>query len=269
MLASSLPLILLLPLSFLTSAQPDNNDANTSIYSKFLSDANALLTSATGAEAASLNALFNWQVTQTAVPNPDLNSQYQDYLNAYVTTSSVPLPAWVTAVPSSLQPVATSFLQAEGRLVQVDFAPVFSSQEGAFFSALGGTSAPSPTTISASSSSSSSSPSAISSMATNSTTTTSAPSATAQTQTNNNGTTIVAVTTASNGTVFTTSSFSPLANGTTVPITTDATPSPTRSVTPPAAATSSHKTGGAPEKRSVATAALVGIFGVVGVMSLL
>ena len=103
--------------------------ADSDPYSKFGSDANALLAAPTGTAAAQLDAIYSWQLTQTAVPSADLESQYQDYLNAYMSAASVPLPAWVTAIPSSLQPVMTSFLQAEATLVRQDIAPLVSQFE--------------------------------------------------------------------------------------------------------------------------------------------
>ncbi|KAM0794513.1 hypothetical protein BDR22DRAFT_895091 [Usnea florida] len=106
--------------------------ADSSPYSKFINDANSLLAAATGADGASLEALYSWQATQTAVPSDDVNSQYQDYLNSFMTTTSAPLPAWVTAVPSSLQPAATSFLQAEASLVVQDIAPLVSQNDAAY-----------------------------------------------------------------------------------------------------------------------------------------
>ena len=95
-------------------------------YSKFVSDANSILAAATGTDAAQLDALYSWQATQTAVPSADLDAQYQDYLNAYVTAPSAPLPSWVTAIPTSLQPAMKSFLQAEATLVRQDIAPMVS-----------------------------------------------------------------------------------------------------------------------------------------------
>ena len=105
--------------------------ADSSPYSKFISDANSLLAAATGNEVAQLNALYSWQATQTAIPSGDVNSQYQEYLDAYMTTTSAPLPAWLTAVPPSLQPIATSFLQAEASLVVQDIAPLVSENNHA------------------------------------------------------------------------------------------------------------------------------------------
>lgn len=100
--------------------------ADSSPYSKFVEDANAILAAATGKDAAQLDAINSWQATQTALPSADIDAQYQDYLDAYMTATSAPLPTWVTAIPSSLQAVATSFLKAEASLVLQDIAPIVS-----------------------------------------------------------------------------------------------------------------------------------------------
>lgn len=106
--------------------------ATSSPYSKFIADANSLLAAATGKDAAQLNALNSWQATQTAIPSANIDFEYQSYLDAFMTTTSAPLPAWVTAVPSSLQPIATSFLQAEASLVIKDIQPIVSQNQGAW-----------------------------------------------------------------------------------------------------------------------------------------
>ena len=118
-------------------------------YSKFVSDANSILAAATGTDAAQLDALYSWQATQTAVPSADLDAQYQDYLNAYVTAPSAPLPSWVTAIPTSLQPAMKSFLQAEATLVRQDIAPMVSQldEEVSAYSATAQTSSSNATVV--------------------------------------------------------------------------------------------------------------------------
>lgn len=212
--------------------------AQSSPYSKFIDDANSLLAAATGSDAAQLDALYSWQATQTAIPSPDVDSQYQDYLNAYMTTTSAPLPAWMTAVPSSLRSVATSFLRAEASLVVQDIAPLVSQNDVLYSAAQ-----TAPTTIS-------------------SHTTlvpTPAPSATAS-----NGFVVAPANATTlhmsgNGTASTLS-----ANGTAVASTTSITTasgSPTKSVTPPATVL---KSGGAEKPAGVAVAAaVIGLLGLV------
>ena len=119
--------------------------AQSSPYSKFIDDANSLLAAATGSDAAQLSALYGWQATQTAVPSGDVSSQYQDYLDAYMTATSAPFPAWVAAIPSSLQPIATSFLQAEASLVAQDIAPLVSQNNNAISLYSAGQAAPTTT----------------------------------------------------------------------------------------------------------------------------
>ena len=216
--------------------------ADSSPYSKFIDDANSLLAAATGKDAAQLNALYSWQSTQTAVPSGDIDSQYQDYLDAYMTTTSAPLPAWVTAIPSSLQPVATSFLQAEASLVVQDIAPIV-SEYNANVSAAQAT----PTTTS------SSNTTVVS---------TSAPSVTASSgfaRVSANSTTSQM---SGNGTTPNLSANSTV----TAPITSiaNAGASPTKSVTPPV---TTIGTSGAEKPAGVAVAAAV--VGVLGMMVLL
>ncbi len=214
--------------------------ADSSPYSKFIDDANSLLAAATGSDVAQLNAFYSWQATQTAIPSNDVNSQYQEYLNAYITTTSAPLPAFVTAVPSSLHSIATSFLQAEASLVVQDIAPLVSQNNAAWSVYSAGQAAPTTT----------------------SSTTTLAPTAAP------NATAIGFVTGPANGTTSQVSgngtaptlSANSTASAPTAPITT-ASGSPTKSVTPPA---TTHKTGGAEKPASVAVAAaVVGILGIV------
>lgn len=121
--------------------------ADSSPYSKFIADANSLLAAATGNQAAQLNALYGWQATQTAIASGDINSQYQAYLDAYMTATSAPLPGWVTAVPSSLQPIATSFLQAEASLVVQDVAPIVSQNNVAWSMYSAGQATPTTTSL--------------------------------------------------------------------------------------------------------------------------
>lgn len=216
--------------------------AESSPYSKFIDDANSLLAAATGSEAAQLDALYSWQVIQTAIPSGSVDSQYQAYLDAYMTTTSAPLPAWVTAVPSSLQPIATSFLQAEASLVVQDIAPLVSQNDNARSAYSAGQVAP--TTASSK---------------TKAVQQTSAPSATASSgfvtgfanattsQVSGNGT---ASTLPANSTAIAPVTRIAVASG-----------SPTKSVTTPP---TTVKTGGAEKTGGVAAAAaVIGILGVV------
>ena len=215
--------------------------ADSSPYSKFIDDANSLLAAATGSDVTQLNALYTWQATQTAIPSGDVNSQYQEYLDAYMTTTSAPLPAWVTAVPSSLQPIVTSFLQAEASLVVQDIAPIVSQNNAAWSIYSAGQTAPTTT-----SSHTTEAP-------------TPAPSATASTGFVIGSANVTTSQASGNGTAPTLSAQS-TANASITSITT-ASGSPTKSVTPPAA---THKTGGAEKPASAAmAAAVVGILGVV------
>ncbi|KAL9135390.1 MAG: hypothetical protein Q9175_003422 [Cornicularia normoerica] len=215
--------------------------SSSSPYSRFIDDANSLLTAATASDAAQLNALYSWQATQTAIPSGDVDSQYQDYLDAYMTTTSAPLPAWVTALPSSLQPIATSFLQAEASLVVQDIAPVVSQNSAAWSIYSAAQAAPTVTSLNAT------------------VVPTPAPSATA-----NTGFVIspANITTSQMSGIGTAPTLS--ANSTAiVPITSIATAlgSPTKSAIPP---TTTFKTGGAEKPAGVAMAAAVaGIMGAV------
>ena len=220
--------------------------ADSSPYSKFIDDANSLLAAATGTDAAQLNALYQWQATQTAVPSGDLDSQYQDYLDAYMTTTSAPLPSWVTAIPSSLQPIATSFLQAEASLVVQDIAPMV-SQFDIDVSAYTA-SHPTPTATSSSNTTVLSTP---------------APSVTASSGFATGFANATMSQMSGNGTASTLS-----ANGTvTAPIIPIATAggSPTKSVTPPVA--TFNKASGAEKQAGVAMASA--LIGVLGIMALL
>ena len=215
--------------------------ADSSPYSKFIDDANSLLAAATGTDVTQLNAFYSWQATQTAIPSDAVSSQYQDYLDAYITTTSAPLPAFVTALPSSLQSIATSFLQAEASLVVQDIAPLVSQNNAALSIYSAGQAAP--TTTSSSN---------------NTSTPTAAPRATASGFVTGpaNGTTSQVSGNGTAPTLFANST----ASATTAPITT-ALGSPTKSVTPPV---TTHKTGGAEKPVSVAVAAaVVGILGIV------
>ena len=218
--------------------------ADSSPYSKFINDANSLLAAATSADGASLDALYSWQATQTAVPSDEVNSQYQDYLNSFMTTTSAPLPAWVTAVPSSLQPAATSFLQAEASLVVQDIAPLVSQNDAAVSIYSAGQAAPTTTSVNST---------AVS---------TPAPSVTASTGFVRGAANMTTSQVSANGTAQT-----PSANSTpTIPTTsiTTATGSPTPSVTTPA---NFHPGSGAEKPASVALAAAVIAF--IGVVVLL
>ncbi|KAF6231792.1 hypothetical protein HO173_010094 [Letharia columbiana] len=216
--------------------------ADSSPYSKFIDDANSLLAAATGNYAAQLNALYGWQATQTAVPSGDVDSQYQEYLNAFMTTTSAPLPAWVTAVPSSLQPIATSFLQAEASLVIQDIAPIVSQNNAAGSVNSAGQAAPATTSLKTT---------VVPTPATSATASSgfvSGPANTTSSQMSGNGTapSLSAKTTA------------------TAPITsiTTASGSPTKSVTP--LVTTFNKTSEAEKPAGVAAAAaVVGILGIV------
>lgn len=217
--------------------------ADSSPYSKFIDDANSLLAAATGNNAVQLNALYQWQATQTAIPSGDVNSQYQDYLDAYMTTTSAPLPSWVTAVPSSLQPIATSFLQAEASLVVQDIAPIV-SQNIIDVSAYAASQA-TPTATYSSNTTVVSTP-APSVTASSGFTTGFANSTTSKMTGNGTASTLAA-----NGTVT-----APL-----IPIAT-AGGSPTKSVTPPVA--TFNKTSGAEKAAGVAmVSAMIGILGMV------
>ena len=222
--------------------------ADSSPYSNFIDDANSLLAAATGADGASLDALYSWQATQTAVPSDDVNSQYQNYLNSFMTTTSAPLPAWVTAVPSSLQPAATSFLQAEASLVVQDIAPLVSQNDAAVSTYLAGQAATTTTSVP------------------NTVVSTSAPSVTASTGFVKSAANMTTSQVSTNGTaqiLSTNSSMivpsTPIATATGSP-----TPSPTPSVTKPA---TFHPGSGAEKPASVALAAAVVAF--VGVVVLL
>lgn len=213
--------------------------AQSQPYSKFINDANSLIAAATGSDAAQLNALYTWQATQTAIPTNDLSSQYQDYLDAYMTTTSASLPAWVTALPSSLQSVATSFLQAEASLVVQDIAPIVSQNNEAI--SLYSAAQAAPTTSSS-----------------NTTVTpTSAPSATLSSGFVSASANVTASQASGNGTA-------PVSFATSTkiaPITT-ATGSPTKSVASPSATV--KKSSGAEKPAGVAVvAAVIGILGVV------
>ncbi|CAD6575057.1 MAG: hypothetical protein ASARMPREDX12_007077 [Alectoria sarmentosa] len=215
--------------------------ADSSPYSKFVNDANSLLAAATGSDAAQLDALYSWQATQTAIPSSDVDSQYQKYLDAYMTTTSAPLPVWVTAVPSSLQPIATSFLQAEASLVVQDIAPLVSQNNVALSLYSAGQAAPTTT----------SSNTLI--------VPTSAPSATASTGFVIGPANMTTSQMSGNGTAPTVSAKS-TATALTTSITT-ALGSPTKSVTQPK---TTAKTGGAEKPAGVAlAAAVVGIMGIV------
>lgn len=221
--------------------------ADSSPYSKFIDDANSLLAAATGNNAVRLNALYQWQATQTAIPSGDVNSQYQDYLDAYMTTTSAPLPSWVTAVPSSLQPIATSFLQAEGSLVVQDIAPIVSQNniDVSAYAASQATPTATPTATYSSNSTVISTP-APSVTASSGFTTGFANSTTSQMTGNGTASTLAA-----NGTV--TAAIIPIAT---------AGGSPTKSVTPPVA--TFNKTSGAEKAAGVAVvSAMVGILGMV------
>ncbi|CAF9918618.1 hypothetical protein IMSHALPRED_004359 [Imshaugia aleurites] len=214
--------------------------AQSSPYSKFIADANSLLAAATGTDLSQLNALYSWQATQTAVPSGDVDSQYQDYLDAYMTTTSAPLPSWVTAIPSSLQPIATSFLQAEASLVVQDIAPLVSQNNNAESIYSAGQAAPTLT-----SSNVNAAP-------------TSAPSAPASSSFVSGPMNVTTSQVSGNGTALTGSATS-TASVPNTPITT-ASGSPTKSVTGPSATFK----GGAERTAGVAVvAAVVGILGVV------
>lgn len=214
--------------------------ADSSPYSKFINDANSLLAAATASDAAQLNALYTWQATQTAIPSDEISSQYQEYLNAFTTTTSAPLPAWMTAVPSSLQPIASSFLQAEASLVVQDIAPIVSQNNAEWY--LNSANQAAPATIS-----SESTP-----------VPTSAPSATASTGFVIGPTNITTSSMSANGTAPPVS-----ANGTaTASITsiTTASGSPTKPITQPK---TTFKGGAEKPAGAAAAAAVVGIMGIV------
>lgn len=214
---------------------------DSSPYSKFVDDANAVLAAATGKDAAQLDALNSWQATQTALPSADIESQYQDYLNAYMTATSAPLPTWVTAIPSSLQAAATSFLQAEASLVVQDIAPIFVSQYSADVSAAQAT----PTVTTLTSNDTTMSTSAPPSLATPSSGfATLSANSTSTAQVSGSGTAPVVSTNST---------------GTNPPVGTAGGAAPTNSVTPPV---KTFRTSGAEKRAGVAVvAALVGVLG--------
>ena len=233
-------------LLLLTSARADDPDAP---YSKFISDANSLLAAATGTDAAQLSALNQWQVTETAIPSAVIEEQYQDYLNAYMTATSAPLPAWVTAIPSSLQPVVSSFLQAEASLVYQDIAPMISQDDVEASSYV----------IAAQTTATATADAVMSSgAAANVTTTSAAPNATATSLFATGGQNATVTQVSGNGTTAT-----PSANQTTATlVTTSSTTSPTNSVTPPTTTPQQKPTSGAERSGGVAmVGALVGILG--------
>ena len=222
--------------------------ADSSPYSKFINDANSLIAAATGANGASLEALYSWQATQTAVPSDDVNSQYQDYLNSFMTTTSAPLPAWVTAIPSSLQPAATSFLQAEASLVVQDIAPLVSQNDAAYSTYSAGQAATTTTSVNNT---------AVSTSASSGTTSTGFVKGAANMTTSQVSATGTAQTLSTNGTTIVPST--PITTATGSP-----TSSPTPSVTTPA---TFHPGSGAEKPASRALSAAVIAF--VGVVVLL
>lgn len=217
--------------------------ADSSPYSKFVDDANSILAAATGKDAAQLDALNSWQATETAVPSADIDSQYQDYLDAYMTATSAPLPTWVTAIPPSLQAVATSFLQAEASLVVQDIAPIVSQYNADLSASTAAQAMPTVTTLSSN----------------DTVVSTSAPSATAS---SGFATLPMNSTTVQMSGTGTAPAGSANSTGT-APITPIGTAggSPTKSVTPPV---STFKASGAEKRAGVAAmAAVVGVLGMI------
>lgn len=80
---------------------------------------------------AAANALYSFQETQTAVPLKAIASQDDQYLNAFVTATTAPLPAYISALPTSLQPYASSIFIGDGSIVRTDVAPAMSSEMAA------------------------------------------------------------------------------------------------------------------------------------------
>lgn len=247
MLTPSLLALLLATTTTTTLATTTLTPLDSNPYSKFISDANALLAAATGTAASQLSALYAWQATQTAIPSPALNAQYQSYLDAYMTTTSVALPPWITAVPSSLQPAASSFLQAEASLVVQDIAPIV-SEFGVGAS----------TTTAAAGSTSKSITEAWTVVPATPTTTASAGFGTGVANAN---ATMAQGT--GNGTVQTTAAANGTASVTSI---TTASGSPTKSVTPPV---TTFPPGSGAEKKSAGVAVVAALVAVMGMMVLL
>lgn len=91
--------------------------------SKLDSDASSLVLKNTVAA----NALYSWAATQTSVPDDDIDEQNSDYFNAFLTATGTALPAYITALPESIRPYASSLLIDEASLIRADVAPLLSS----------------------------------------------------------------------------------------------------------------------------------------------
>lgn len=102
-------------------------------YSKAMTDYSAI----SSAAAPVATAFSAWISTQSALPTSLIQSQDEDFANAAATASTPPLPAYVTALPSSIQAGVSSAYQALAGYEQTDLAPLYSDHSSAMSSAVG------------------------------------------------------------------------------------------------------------------------------------